>query len=99
MTATDAPQMKILHTGNSFKVLHVTGPAGMCIPEHRCTKEAVITVQAGSAALLINGNEYSLKEDQSFIIPGGKSHSLNIKENFQAVVIMEVNSEIKFDNI
>lgn len=96
MTITDTPQMTILQTGKSFKVLQVTGSEGMTMPQHISTKEAVVTVQKGSAMLKINGNEHLLTQHQSFVIPAGEPHSLTIKENFQAVAVMATDSEIKF---
>ena len=98
MKIIDTPQIAILHSGNSAKVLQVTGNEGMDMPEHFCTKEAVIIIQKGSAILKMNGIEYSLIRDQSFIIPGGTTHMLSIKESFQAIVIMSIDSEIKFVN-
>lgn len=99
MKIIDTPQMKILHSGKSFKVLQVTGSEGMMMPKHFCTKEAVIIIQKGSAILKMKGNEYLLKQDESFVIPEGENHSLSIKEQFQASVIMEIASEIKFVNL
>ncbi len=92
------PQMVILHTGKSLKVLHVTGSEGMSMPEHISTKEAVIIIQKGSAVITMKGNDYPLQEHESMIIPGGEKHTLRITEDFQAQVIMETDSHIKFIN-
>ena len=91
--------MTILRTGNLFKILQVTGSAGMRMPEHYCTQEAIIIVQLGSAILTMNGIEYALQQDQPFIIPGGENHTLRLTENFQAIVIMKIDSEIKFNKL
>ena len=99
MTITEAPQISILLTGDSFKVLQVRASAGMLMPEHFCTQEAVILVQKGSAILAMGGSEYPLKRDQSFIIPAGKRHTLRIVEDFESVVMMQIDSEIKFSNV
>ena len=98
MKIKETPQIIIRQSGKSVKVLQVTGKEGMSIPEHFCTKEAVLVVQEGTAILTMNGKETALTRDQSFIIPGGKKHALNMKEEFQAVVIMDIDSEIKFHN-
>ena len=73
MKIKEAPQIIIRQSGNSVKVLQVTGNDGMTIPEHFCTKEAVLVVQKGTAILTMDGIENALMRDQSFIIPGGKS--------------------------
>lgn len=96
MKTMGTPQMTILHSGKSFKVLQVTGSEGMSMPDHFSTKEAVFMIQIGSAMLKIDGAEHLLTKHQSFIIPAAEHHSLVLKGNFQAIVIMEVDSEIKF---
>ena len=98
MKIKDAPLITIRQSGNSVKVLQVTGGEGMAIPEHFCTKEAVLVVQEGTAILTMDGKENVLSRDQSFIIPGGQKHALNMNEGFQALVIMDIDSEIKFNN-
>ena len=95
MNTTDAPQTTILQAGNLFKVLQVTGTGGMYMPEHYSSSEAVIVVQKGSAVLGLNGKEYALRQDRSFVIPAGEQHTLRLEESFQAIVIMEISSEIK----
>lgn len=91
-----SPQMVILDIGTSFKVLQITGSKGMSMPQHFSTKEAVITILKGTATLSMSGNNYSLKEHESMIIPAGEKHSLQINEAFQAHVIMESDSQVKF---
>jgi quercetin dioxygenase-like cupin family protein len=98
MKIIETPQMTILHTGLSFKVFQVTGQEGMCIPEHFSTKEAVIIIQKGSAVLRIKGRDHALQQYDSFIIPASEKHMLTIKKDFQANVIMENDSQIKFVN-
>jgi quercetin dioxygenase-like cupin family protein len=98
MKIIDTPQIAVLKSGRSVKVLRVTGEEGMVIPEHFCTKEAVLVVQRGSAILEMEGTVISLARDQTVIIPGGANHTLNIKERFQAIVMMCIDSEIKFVN-
>lgn len=98
MKSNNNPKMIRLELGNTFKVLQVTGIAGMNMPEHISTKEAVIIVQKGTAMLKMNGIDHVVKLNESFIVPAGEKHALHLTEDFQAVVIMECNSEIKFIN-
>lgn len=99
MKSQDNPEVKPLNSGNTFKVLQVTGRAGMKMPEHVSTGEAVVIVQKGSATIKMNGIDHVLQLNESFIVPAGIEHELSITEEFQAVVIMKVESEIKFTNI
>jgi len=92
------PQMSILKTGKEYKILHVKGNKGSQMPSHFSTKEAIIIVLKGEALLKFQDKEINLIPDDSAIIPASESHSLFIKENFEAYVIMAIDSEIKFDN-
>ena len=90
--------MSILKTGKEYKLLKVTGGKGSQMPNHYSTKEAIIIVLKGEALLKFQDKEINLIPDDSAIIPASVSHSLFIKENFEAYVIMAIDSEIKFDN-
>lgn len=96
MKNTNTPDLALLKQGAFFKVLWVNGKAGMTMPEHHSTLEAVIMVQKGSAVLKLEGKEYLLQKDEPFIIPAGKIHSLQLEEDFHATVIMALDSEIRF---
>lgn len=96
MKSQNNPEMTQLELGKTFKVLQVIGSSGMKMPEHISIKEAVVIVQRGSATLKMKGVDHLLKLNESFIVPAGVKHELQITEDFQAVVIMESDSEIKF---
>ena len=68
------------------------------MPSHFSTKEAIIIVLKGEVLLKFQDKEMNLIPDDSAIIPASESHSLFIKENFEANVIMAIDSEIKFNN-
>lgn len=68
----------------------------MTMPPHHSTKEAVIVVQEGRALLKMPENSHILKKGSTFIIPAGKAHALTIQEDFKAIAIMAVDSEINF---
>jgi quercetin dioxygenase-like cupin family protein len=96
MKTAELPHLTVYQTGNTFKVLQVTGLAGMSMPEHFCTGEAVLVVQRGSAVLRMKGDEFPLKQHDAMVIPHEEKHSLVIGEDFQAQVIMATDAEIKF---
>lgn len=68
----------------------------MEIPSHFSTKEAVIIILKGEVVLKLTNKEINLKTNESTIIPAKEPHKLMIKKAFQANVIMEIDSEIKF---
>lgn len=92
------PEMIVSKIGEQFKLLKVTGLKGMEMPSHISTNEAVIVVLKGEALLRLTDREIYLKTNDSTIIPAREPHTLTITENFQANVIMGINSEIKFVN-
>lgn len=92
----DKPQLTLLKKGDIFKIYQVTGPKDAKMPKHLSTKEAVMIIEEGSAIFTINEKDNVLKTSDSFIIPGGVSHTLLITEKLKALVIMPNESEIEF---
>jgi quercetin dioxygenase-like cupin family protein len=90
------PQMSISQKGEKYKVLKVSGNPQNKMPLHIATGEAVIFIEKGEALLGISDKEITLKAGDSQIIPAMQPHTLLIKDNFQAIVIMGIESEIKF---
>ena len=72
------------------------GLAGMVIPFQRSTKEAAIAVLEGLALLQLPDTDHFLRKGSTFIVPAGIQHSLNIIEDFKAIAVMTVDSEITF---
>ncbi len=96
MNTQNIPKLVSLKTGESLKVYQVTGLAGMKMPLHYSTKEAVIIVQEGSAQLKIDEIEHLLQEGSTFIISAHQNHTLCVKEKFKALIIMSQDSNIEF---
>ena len=96
MNTLNKPELLQVNDGVSFKVLQITGKAGMKMPMHYATKEVVIIVQKGSALLSMPDKEYVLKEGDHFIIPAIMNHHLLLKTDFEAIAVMLQDSTIKF---
>lgn len=96
METTQKPDLTPLDEGKSLKTLKVNALAGMKMPPHHTTKEAVIVVEEGEALLKMSNKDHTLKQGSVLIIPAGLDHSLEIKKDFTATVIMAIDSEIKF---
>lgn len=92
------PEMIPLKNGKTLKTLKVTAKAGMEMPLHHSTREAVIVVLKGEANLKMPEETYALFAGMTFIIPAMVTHSLEIKFDFHAVAIMESNSKIEFES-
>lgn len=95
----DHPTLSPLTSGRALKVFEVSGKIGMVMPQHHSTMEAVVTIKSGKANLIFEDSEFVLVTGTTFLIPAGKTHVLKILEDFQAVVVMLVDSEIKFDTL
>lgn len=96
MEVIDKPELAILQMGNSINVLQIEGKAGMRMPHHYCTEEAVIVVKEGQAMLTMPGRNQLLCQGDTFIIPAKKEHTLKIQKDFNALAIMAVESKINF---
>ena len=90
------PELVVFQTGESLKVLQVTGKGEMVMPMHHSTSEAVIVVLAGSAILEMEDKKYLLQEGNSLVIPARHKHTLSLKADFKARVIMPLDSRIEF---
>jgi len=98
MNNSNKPEMTPLTTGETFKTLNITAKAGMEMPLHHSTKEAVIVVLKGDAILKMPDGEHTLSQESTFIIPAMVEHSLKIKTDFHAIAIMENTSAIQFES-
>ena len=96
MENSNKPQMIPLDKGEIFKTLNITAKAGMEMPLHHSTKEAVIVVLKGEAILKMPDGEHKLSQDTIIIIPAMVEHSLKINSDFHAIAIMENTSAIEF---
>lgn len=96
MEKTKQPTLNPLKAGEVFKILEASGTTGMEMPLHISTLETIVVVKKGSALLKLKDSEYLLKENDVFLIPAANEHSLLIKSDFKAIVIMPVESSIQF---
>lgn len=97
MNKPDKPELLQLNAGDSLKVIQITGKAGMKMPSHRSTKEAVVVVQEGTALLYMHNTEYKLSKGDYFIIPAQENHSLLLKTDFEAIGVLTLDSTIEFE--
>ena len=96
MNTPQRPKLETLKTEDSFKINEVTGLAGMVMPLHYSTREAIVIVQEGSAIFSIDKQNVRLDRNNSYIIPAHKNHSLMLETDFKALVIMGLDSKIEF---
>lgn len=93
------PELLSVATGETLKVYEVSGSPGMTMPLHYSTEEAVVTVKLGESKLQFPDKEFILHIGDTFLIPAGKLHSMIILEEFKALIVMSMKSEIKFSSI
>jgi len=97
MNILNKPELIQLNAGDSFKIIQITGKAGMGMPLHHSTKEAVVIVQEGTAILHMHDREYQLAKGDYFIIPAHEKHSLLLKTDFKAIGVLPLDSTIEFE--
>lgn len=56
-----------------------------------------VNIQKGAGVLNIDEGKHLLERGNVFIIPEKQVHSLELRSDFKALVIMENDSEIEFD--
>lgn len=96
MQSSDRPEMIPLDRGEVFQTIQVSAKAGMKMPSHHTTKEAVIVVKEGAGLIKMEQGDHLLSAGESFIIPALLDHSLEVKEDFKAIVIMAGDGKIEF---
>lgn len=90
------PQLTPLLVGEEFQMLQVNAKKGAVMPTHRATSEAIIAVKKGSAVIHFMDKDQELKAGDFFIIPKEKKHSLEVTEEFEAVLSMSIKGSIEF---
>lgn len=96
METKNRPQVHTIVEGKTYKALEVIGHPGTAMPHHYSTGEAAIMVKKGKALLKMCDGEHTLEMGSVFIIPAKKEHTLAILEEFEAAVIMAMDSSIQF---
>ena len=96
METLNQPELSLLEKGSALKTLQVSALAGMIMPLHHATKETVIVVQEGTGLLKMPTIEHVLDKGKCVIIPALVDHTLEIKTDFKALVIMALDSDIEF---
>jgi quercetin dioxygenase-like cupin family protein len=89
------PKTQLLSEGKLFKTLKMIAEANTIGPKHVSVEESVLVILKGKAILKIKDKEYTLKEGETKIIPGGIEHYLEIIEATEAIHIMSVDNKIK----
>lgn len=95
---TTHPELLPVATGDTLKIFEVTGTSGMEMPVHYSTEEAVVSVKQGSSKLQFEDDAVILNVGDTYLIPAGKLHSLTLLDDFRALVVMPVESDIKFSS-
>ncbi|MCO6483005.1 MAG: cupin domain-containing protein [Flavobacteriales bacterium] len=95
-TTIARPTLKPLAKGQTFQTLQVTARAGAAMPTHHATSEAIVAVKKGEALISFKDASHTLKAGDFFIIPGNKEHTLQIKQDFEAVVVLTADGKIEF---
>lgn len=58
------------------------------ISSHDSTGDAMVTVLEGSGKFTVDGEEYTLKENETLIMPAKKPHAVFAEEDFKMLLIV-----------
>ncbi|HEY6082527.1 MAG TPA: cupin domain-containing protein [Chitinophagaceae bacterium] len=89
-------EIKELHSGLQYRVLKAAIPAGQRMPTHFASSDAFIVVAKGKAELIFSDREVLLEKGISFLIPANKLHTLQVTEDFEAVIVLAGEGKIEF---
>jgi quercetin dioxygenase-like cupin family protein len=86
-----------LYAGDHCKVLKAAIPAGGKMPRHHATSDAFVIVIKGTATLVFDDGESTLKAGTTFLIPGREPHVLEVSEDFEAYIIIGPDAGIEME--
>ncbi|WP_086477581.1 cupin domain-containing protein [Arenibacter amylolyticus] len=99
MEVLNIPEFTHKTVGKSLKIMQINALAGMDMPAHHNTKEAVIVVQEGEVLLNTPHEKHFLKKGDTLLVPAFVEYHLSVLQDFKAVAIMTTTSEINFNYI
>ncbi len=61
---------------------------GQGLSEHTAPFDALVHVLDGSAAVMISGQPYAVKQGEMVIMPANEPHSVNAEEKFKMLLVL-----------
>ena len=90
------PKVKVLASGTGLVAKQMRGEAGEYLPKHLADLESILYMIEGECILSINGEERSLKQGDTFVIPPHTIHQINALTDFKAVHFMPKHIRFQF---
>lgn len=82
---------------DNHQILKAELPAGGIMPQHHATSDAFVIIVKGKAELIFDDRKSVLASGSTFLIPGGRSHRLEVNEDFQAYIILAPHAGIEME--
>lgn len=75
----DGVHLTQLATGEGMSVQHFRIEPGAVVPEHEHAHEQAGWVESGEGVFMIGGEELHVEEGDSYTIPGGEPHAVEVR--------------------
>lgn len=92
------PKVKQLSKGKDLNVKQMAAKAGDLLPKHLANVESILIMIEGECIINLDGEEFTLKEEDSFIVPAKVIHQIEAIKDFRAYHVMPNNIEFDFFN-
>ena len=90
------PKVELLAKGMKFHAKQMEAKADDLLPKHIATIESVLIVLEGECILALEGENHTLKQGDSFIVPPEIEHQISVVKDFKAVHVMTNDIKFKF---
>lgn len=80
-----------------YQVMKANIPAGSRMPVHYATSEAFVMVTKGTAELIFSDRQQDLEAGMHVIIAERKPHTLKIRSDFEAFIVIGGSATIEFN--
>jgi quercetin dioxygenase-like cupin family protein len=81
--------------GGRYQVLKAELPAGGVMPEHYATSDAFVIIVKGKAEIIFENGKSEISGGGTFLIPEKRPHRLEIRENFEAYILLASGATIE----
>ena len=90
--------IKVVPSGDTFKVLHILGNSGDALTKHQVNQAALLLVQTGNLTYQEESKEVLLSAGQCHPIPVNVLHAVTCRaENTQFFVILSNRAKMRFE--
>lgn len=92
------PRIKLLASGDKLIAKQMQANAGEVLPIHLANLESILFVQEGECIIIMNDQEYVLKQGEAMAVPPEIKHQIKVNKDLKAIHFMSTEIKFKFFN-